>query len=74
MPQLHFYVPDNVAIEVRRRADAHGLTMSRYVAQLVRREVSDAWPEGYFDSIVGGWKGDPLKRPPQLQAERRDEL
>jgi hypothetical protein len=74
VPQLHFYVPDKVAIEVKRRAEAHGLTLSRYVAQLVRREISGAWPKGYFENVVGGWKGQPLQRPPQLEIEDRDLL
>lgn len=74
MSQLHFYLPENLAVEVKRRAEARGLTVSRYVAELVRREVADGWPDGYFEAVIGGWKGEPLTRPPQGELERRDEL
>jgi hypothetical protein len=74
MPQLHVYVPKNLAIEVRRRAEALGLSVSRYLAQLLRREVRDEWPEDWFDRVVGGWQGEPLERPAQGSYEVRDEL
>ena len=37
-------------------------------------EVAGEWPEGFFEEVVGGWKGEPLDRPEQGQAERRDRL
>lgn len=74
MPQLHLYVPEEVAAEVARRASARGLSVSRYLAELVRRQVSTAWPDGYFDNVVGGWSGEPLARPAQGQLEVRDRL
>ena len=74
MPQLHIYVPDNVASVVRERARARGKTVSGYLAELVVREVASDWPEGYFDEVVGGWKGPPLRRPAQGRFERREKL
>lgn len=74
MPQLHVYVPKNLAIEVRRRAEALGLSVSRYLAQLLGREVRDEWPEDWFNRVVGGWQGEPLQRPTQGTYEVRDEL
>ncbi len=74
MPQLHVYVPKDVAEAVRRRADAIGVSISSYLGQLVRREVGGGWPEGWFDEVVGGWKGDPMQRPEQGTYELRDEL
>lgn len=73
MPQLHLSVPEPIAEEVRRRAKAHGLTVSAYLAGVVRREVAGGWPEGYFDRVVGAWAG-PLERPPQGELEERDSL
>lgn len=74
MPQLHLYVPDHVASLVRQRARARKMTVSRYLADLVRREMASGWPTGYFDDVVGGWSGKPLRRPPQGTAESRDRL
>jgi hypothetical protein len=54
VPQLHFYVPEEVADAVRRRAQARNLPVSRYLAELVRREVA-GWPEE-FAGILGGWQ------------------
>lgn len=74
MPQLHFYVPDAVARSVRERARSLGLSLSRYLAGLVRREIGEGWPEGYFDEVVGGWQGKPLRRPRQGTHEKRESL
>jgi len=74
MTQLHFYVPEDIATEIKRRAEARGMTTSRFVAELVTREMSSGWPPGFFEEVAGGWKGEPLERPEQLPAEERDEL
>lgn len=71
MPQLHVYVTDPVAREARRRAEAEGLSVSRYLARLLQRELGPGWPEGYFDRVVGAWQGDPLARAPQGEPETR---
>jgi len=74
LPQLHLYVPDDIASMVRQRARARRMTVSGYLAELVRREVAEGWPAGFFDDVVGGWSGKPLRRPPQGRWERRDRL
>lgn len=51
MPQLHFYVPDDVAEMIKRRAAQANQPVSRYVAELVKRDVGQGWPEGYFEAI-----------------------
>ncbi len=72
MAQLHCYVPDAIAQQAQRRATQSGLSLSRYLAELVRRDacLNAGWPEGYFD-IFGKWEGAPLERPPQLPLEAR---
>jgi hypothetical protein len=72
--QLHIYVPDEIGEAVKRKAEEAGLTVSRYLADLVQREVADTWPDGFFDRVVGGWHGERLERPPQGAFERRDDL
>lgn len=72
MPQMHFYVSDQTANVIRRRAAAAGLSVSRFLAKLVEREFENReWPEGYFDRVFGGWEGEPLTRPPQGAPEER---
>lgn len=54
MPQLHLYVPDTTAELLKRRAEERGLTLSKYLAEVVREEVDDEeWPEGFFEDVLG---------------------
>lgn len=72
MAQLHCYVPEEIARQAQRRATQSGLSLSRYLAELVKRDTgaSAAWPEGYFD-IFGKWEGAPLERPASASFEER---
>ncbi|MBK8997609.1 MAG: hypothetical protein IPM35_17915 [Myxococcales bacterium] len=72
--QLHLYLPDAVAEEVRRRAEARGVSVSRYLAELVAREVHGGWPDGFFEKVVGKWEGELLERPAQGELESRERL
>ncbi|MCE5229912.1 hypothetical protein LLG95_09985 [bacterium] len=74
MPQMHFYIREELAKKLRERARARGLSMSRYLASVVRREVGEGWPEGYFEEVIGGWQGKPLRRAPQGKLDKRDQL
>ena len=74
MPQMHLYVSKDIAEEVKRRAAGKGVSTSRYLADLVRGEVADEWPPGFFEEVIGGWVGEPLERPEQLPLEERTEL
>jgi hypothetical protein len=71
--QLHLYLPDQVAREVQKRAEARGISVSRYLAELVRREVGSGWPSGWFEGVVGKWDGE-LERPEQGGFEPRERL
>ncbi len=74
MPQLNLYVDDQLAERIRRAADASGLSVSRYLAELVRREVARDWPDGFFDQVIGGWRGEPMARAAQGEVETRELL
>ena len=74
MPQLHLYVPEEIAEAAKAKAKATGKTLSAYLAELVRDEVGGEWPPTFFESVVGGWKGGRLQRPRQGRLERRDRL
>lgn len=74
MPQLHLYLPWSAAERVRAKANSRGVSVSRYLAELVLREVGDDWPPDFWDEVVGGWDGEPISRPPQGSLETRDAL
>lgn len=74
MPQLHLYVPDTTAELLKRRAEERGLSMSKYLAEVVGREVNDEeWPEGFFEDVLGAWEGE-IERSPQGMYEEREDL
>ncbi len=73
MAQLHFYIPDSVADTVKIKAEHAHLSVSKYLAELVKREVANQWPEKYFDNF-GQWDGEPLQRPTQNAMEQRETL
>ena len=72
MTQLLIDVPDPLADQLRRRAEAQGVTVSEYLATLLCRELSAEWPPEFFEDVVGGWQGEPLERPPQGIYEHRE--
>lgn len=74
MPQLHLYVSDELAARIRDRAARERTSVSRYLADVVKREVEGGWPEGFFEEVAGGWEGEPLVRPPQGESEPREPL
>jgi len=75
MPQLHLYVSQSVAEEIRRRAESKGLSVSAFLADLVKAEVNDdGWPVGYLQEVIGSFQEDPLERPAQSGLEERDSL
>jgi hypothetical protein len=36
--------------------------------------VASAWPEGFLESVMGGWQGEPLVREYEGDYEQRDAL
>ena len=72
MPQLHLYVPEDLAAKVREKAKARNLTVSRYLAAIVGANATQSWPPRFFDEVVGGWHGKPLRRSSQRKLERRE--
>ncbi len=62
MPQLHCYVPETIAQQLQQQAAQLGLSMSAYLAELVKRDVGAGWPEG-FESAQPGDTQHPRIRP-----------
>jgi len=74
MPQLHLYVSDEVADKIKDRSQAAGLSVSRYLSEVVAREIGSGWPEGFIEQVAGGWQGELLERPAQGEIEQRETL
>jgi len=70
MSQLHCYLPDALAKKSQEKAEQSHLSASEYLAMLVRREIENEWPDGYFD-LFGRWQGGRLERPAQDGYEQR---
>ena len=73
MPQLHCYVPESLAKQVPEKANQAHLSASKYLAMLIKKDINNQWPDGYFD-LYGCWEGDATQRPDQGEAEERDVL
>ncbi len=67
MAQLHCYLREEKAESLRHRAERAGMSVSRYLAELARKDLVSNWPEGYFEElfcsdwsapIKGGTQGD----------------
>ena len=52
MPQLHCYVPEPVARKLHERAEAAGQSASRYIAELIRREVGVSCSDVSFGVVI----------------------
>jgi len=70
MSRLHYDVPDELAQKLKEKAESVNMSVSRYLAQLIKRDIQDQWPKDYFDCF-GGWRGDHLERPEQGEYEQR---
>jgi len=55
VPQLHLYVSDDVAAELRARARERGVSVSKLLAEIVTRDARRAWPEGWLGRVAGAW-------------------
>jgi len=70
MPQLHLYVSEDIASKVQEKARARKLTVSRYLAEVIKRDVGEGWPAGYFERVCGQWEG----KFPDIPREESEEL
>ena len=69
---VRFCLPDALAQALKVRAAAKGQSVSQYVTELAKRDLTSAWPSGFFEKVVGGWHGPALARPPELDCEQRE--
>jgi hypothetical protein len=74
MAQLHCYLPEHEAESLRRRARRAGMSVSRYLAELARKDLVCDWPEGYFERLFDRDDIAPMQRGPQGEFEDRGPL
>lgn len=55
MAQLHFYIPDAIVDKIKVKTEQAHLSVSRYLAERVKREVANQWPEDDFE-VFGKWE------------------
>jgi hypothetical protein len=73
MAQLHCYLPEREAKNLKRRASQAGMSVSRYLAELARKDLVADWPPGYFDRVFSV-EDDAIERAPQGEFETRSLL
>lgn len=61
---------EEIARRVREKARENQQSISGYVRSLVERDITDVWPEGFFE-LAGKWEGT-LERPEQGEFEIRE--
>lgn len=71
MAQLHCYLPEEDAESFRRRAARAGMSVSRYLAELARKDLVSDWPEDYFAQVFGHDHIAPIERGAQGDLETR---
>ncbi|MFU8805967.1 MAG: CopG family transcriptional regulator, partial [Bradymonadaceae bacterium] len=65
MSRLQIELPDSVVESLQRRAEERGMSVAEYIREILEQEALEEWPSEFFQRVAGGWKGEPLKRPPQ---------
>jgi hypothetical protein len=73
MPTICIYVSDELANCIRHATAGKNMSVSRYMADLARRELIKEWPKDFFEKVVGGWQGE-LEQGHVGPAEVREEL
>jgi len=58
MAQVTLYMDDETMTRMRASADAAGLSMSAWLAQLVRERTRTQWPEEVI-ALAGSWRDHP---------------
>jgi len=74
MAQLHCYLPDKEADSLKRRAERAGMSVSRYLAELARRDLVSDWPEDYFQKLFGQPNPAPIERAREGSFETRPDI
>ncbi len=62
MSQITLYLDDATQALVDQAAQAHGLSKSRWVADIIRKHAAHDWPQDCLD-LAGSFTDFPLQEP-----------
>jgi len=67
MPQVSLYIDQVLYMEIKIIAEKKNTSISRVVNGMIKENIDNSWPEGYFD-LVGSLKDDddPIELPKEL--------
>ena len=68
MAQLSLYLDDDTMERLRRRAEERHTSLSKYVSDLVRRDLGSGWPPGFLD-LYGSIDDDAFVEPDEIPFE-----
>lgn len=71
MSQLTLYLDTETEAKMRQAAREAGVSLSRWVAGLIREKTSDEWPESVA-RLAGAWKDFPERE--EIHAEIGQDL
>ncbi|MFM9972857.1 MAG: CopG family transcriptional regulator [Burkholderiales bacterium] len=58
MPQLNLYVDEATHQRIKKAAHASGMSLSKWVTEVVREKTASEWPPGVL-ALAGAWKHFP---------------
>ena len=68
MAQLSLYLEDETMGALRKKAALANMSLSKYVADLIRGDVANGWPTGYWD-LFGSIADETFCEPAELSFE-----
>lgn len=58
MGQVTIYLEDNIEKKIKRAAKKSGASLSKWLAQLIRKEIDASWPQT-ISEMAGTWHDFP---------------
>ena len=55
MTQLAIYIEEKLSEKLEKAVKASGKSKSKWIADVIKKELDDQWPEDFFD-LAGSWK------------------
>lgn len=68
MAQLSLYLDDASMEDLRRSAQSRGVTLSKYVRDVLVDDAHGGWPNGFFD-LYGALDDPSFVEPPEIPWE-----